>query len=883
MKTNEIFRPVVLFVLFYFILTDANYSQVIYNGLGYIPGIYQTRWTTAGLFPANRNGLTPVTPQQGNNIFVMIPGNCSAQILSAINFAKQNTGTTVIYFPKGTFYFNSTIQLNADASDIVFQGQGPNLTLLEFSVLPEGDCFKIEGNEEVNQFSLNQNIAKGDSLFNITSPFDRNNWVQLCEYYFPHADPGNAGQITQVENRIGSSTLEIKDVATKEYSTSYLLWMKKINPVVNIGFENMKIRRSNESRGHGKTIYYKYAVNCWIKGVEMENATGYHVRADYCAHLKICGSYIHTATFYGSDDNDGFGYGVVLGSSTTNCLIENNIFRELRHAMLIGECANGNVFEYNFSTGQHAFYNQTDIQIRLADLCLHGRSPYSNLFEHNIIEWMSADNSHAKNGGYNAFIRNISYDFINQNWYPITLYDAPETAILACESSGENGSIQGFGITTFSIDYYGYYSGMRNHLFFWRFPYLKPYSTNEDVSYYYSSRPSFLTCSYTWPSIGPKRYSNDPQTTGSIPAKDRYYSGTKTYLPDPMPLPPPLYSSGTLPACGDVWRGTHILTGDVTVPSGACLVVLPGATIKVPYNKKLSVNGVMIADGVSSNKITFTRSSSSYWHGIIFENSSIDNLCVINNCNISYANCGLYFNQSAPAVRYCTLQNNGYGIIGYGYSYPNQFIQHNSFIRNVCAGIYLDNQGVSIEYNDIQGCGGDEEETYGIYCCNVPYNTRLYDNSLSQCGSAGVYLYYSEPVIVKNDVYDNQYGIDCSYYSYPEFRDFDDEPGHNTVAYNSSDGMVIDNTSEPVLGSEGFGYNSFYDNGSYDLNWNQSWQLDATYNYWKTSPPHVRGNINTSYALGTNPNPDPHGMGKALAKAESPFSGAGVMAGNVEV
>ena len=53
---------------------------------------------------------------------------------------------------------------------------------------------------------------------------------------------------------------------------------------------------------------------------------------------------------------------------------------------------------------------------------------------------------------------------------------------------------------------------------------------NEDVSYYYTKRPYFLTAPYTFPTIGPKETSSSSQTTQSIPAKERFNTSTKTFV-----------------------------------------------------------------------------------------------------------------------------------------------------------------------------------------------------------------------------------------------------------------------------------------------------------------------------------------------------------------
>jgi len=134
--------------------------------------------------------------------------------------------------------------------------------------------------------------------------------------------------------------------------------------------------------------------------------------------------------------------------------------------MTIGLGANCNVFVYNYSREQTSYEPQM-----LGDICLHGRYPYANLFEQNIVCQISADNTHNQNRPYNAFLRNWvvvpPIDRLKLHG-PIWLYDAPNTAILGCETwtgPGEN-PIDDDGITSLSVDKYGYFNGAyRTHAY----------------------------------------------------------------------------------------------------------------------------------------------------------------------------------------------------------------------------------------------------------------------------------------------------------------------------------------------------------------------------------------------------------------------------------
>jgi pectate lyase len=61
------------------------------------------------------------------------------------------------------------------------------------------------------------------------------------------------------------------------------------------------------------------------------------------ANIEIQGCYFHEAQNYGEG---GHGYGVSIGVHSSSCLVENNIFKTLRHAMILSSGANGNVLGF---------------------------------------------------------------------------------------------------------------------------------------------------------------------------------------------------------------------------------------------------------------------------------------------------------------------------------------------------------------------------------------------------------------------------------------------------------------------------------------------------------------------------------------------------------
>jgi hypothetical protein len=123
------------FIIFLF-LTTNGFSQSLYNGVGHIPESCRIDWTEAGLHD-------PIT-HADNSVNItdpMFTGNDDNKISQAITHAGTLPGTTIIFFPTGTYTFTGTINLN---SNIILQGEGSS-TLFSFSTDKWDNCINIHG------------------------------------------------------------------------------------------------------------------------------------------------------------------------------------------------------------------------------------------------------------------------------------------------------------------------------------------------------------------------------------------------------------------------------------------------------------------------------------------------------------------------------------------------------------------------------------------------------------------------------------------------------------------------------------------------------------------------------------------------------------------
>lgn len=516
-----------------------------------IPPNLRPLWHQAGLLPTSR-AFAPETPTEADQL-VVIDRNSALSVDQQIQNAIDNaSGTTIIYFPGGRYYIQEPIELvnngSSNNSNIIFQGAGPEVTFLVFAVGSDNNCFKISGRTLTGNVAIDNDIYVNDMAFSSSSmSFIAGEWIQIHEtatsksYHdgVEYQIEGNAdvGQITQVIS--SGNNPAIKDEAAKDYSISsqYGLRVRKIDPITNIGIENLTVRRidsQSSSNSLGTNIRFEYAVNCWVKGVHSEYTSLHHITIDRCSHIEVSGCVIHDADSY---QEGSWGYGIILSSSSTNCLIENNIFSHLRHSMAAVRGANSNVFAYDYSRDPYATWH--GIPYSDSDLTLHGNFPFANLLEHNYIVEIEADHEHEWNGPLNAFVRNKVESEINLSY-------APQTAALGCEVEHNKFDI-GDGMT-FSVEEYGFgYGAWKSHQDMEGLD--RSQFVLNDVSYYYSSTPDFvLDASFQFPSIGPKAsgYDNPHNYNHNIPARQRYLDNNDNllypkkdmiYLPDPMPFP----------------------------------------------------------------------------------------------------------------------------------------------------------------------------------------------------------------------------------------------------------------------------------------------------------------------------------------------------------
>lgn len=229
-------------------------------------------------------------------------------------------------------------------------------------------------------------------------------------------------------------------------------------------------------------------------------------------------------------------------------------------------------------------------------------------------------------------------------------------------------------------------------------------------------------------------------------------------------------------------RSTTNFSGSFTVPSGYLLEVEADKTLSFSNGASLIINGILTANGNSSNPIEFN---------FISPNSSTENGIVFNN-------------GSSGTINYCQ-------------------------IRNAYRGIYENNVNIDIIHSAISGC------TNGIYLYNsdpVIQGCNIHDNT-----SYGIWMLYSSSstVLKENYIQNNGSGVYCANNSTPVIGNNFTQEGNHFNNYNH--GVIVFGNALPKIGDGTYGgYNNFVNPNNNFLNTTAN-TVYARNNWWGTTNP----------------------------------------------
>jgi len=489
----------------------SSFFILVHSGLTaqVIPDSMRVEWNYAGVqqFYADTTNIADVT------LFGAV-GNGSANdypaVLSALASLSGHSG--IVYFPPGNYLLNSTIQL---PDSVILKGASSSQTTLTFDFGGiTGNCINVWAGQSHPYYALRSGYAKGsfrlvcDSAINFSAGDyaelreENGSWDTNPVFWADYS----VGQMVKIDS-VHGDTLFLEHALRIDYDSLLNVEIRKVNMRGNTGIQCMRILRVDStapSVNYG--IYFNFAANCHVRGVEMEHTIGAMIWAEASTALEITGNYFHHSYEYTGSSTKG--YGVVMAVHTGESKIENNIFRHLRHAMMVKQGANGNVYAYNYSIEPTRSEFPSDFG---GDISLHGHYAYANLFEGNICQNLMLDQAYGSSGPFNTFFRN------RVERYGIILSSGTV-------NTNQNNFI-GNDITGTGLGQGQYVITGTGHLLYGNNDNgtLQPPGTGllNDTSYYLTGTPSFWNITEPFPNIG----TPNPVTGQNNPARQRFLSG----------------------------------------------------------------------------------------------------------------------------------------------------------------------------------------------------------------------------------------------------------------------------------------------------------------------------------------------------------------------
>jgi len=505
----------------------AQATQLISATRTFIPA-----WNASGYdgtFP-NRTGVNVKTAFSAVGDGVT---NDTAAIQNALAYVNTSPDVKMVYFPAGTYLITSAIELPAN---VTIRGEvdanGNNLAKLKFnhnnawadSLTFHGSAGPTQAMSAANMHDTQITVTDG-SVFAVgdfaevwqdDDPSwdyaDSNSWAVHCER-----------QVVKI-TAVSGNVLTLEQELRANYVAGRYPEIRKITPKTGVGILNLNIERADPADpAGGSLIHCEFAANCLIQGVDSYKCDQRHVELYDSTKITITGCYFHEAYGYGGG---GSGYGVEPSCGSGEVRVENNIFRKLRHAMLMQWGSNGNVFGYNYSREA----TRTELFSTLAaDIASHGNRPYANLMEGNIVCYIWFDGSHGQSHGpYQTVFRNAT----TVQGFTVTSTSPASTGLNLVGNDLYAGSYSPSG-----SDRYEYGNRLRGATA-WR---PSTITSLPDKSYYLGldpqgtiANPSWWTLAANVPTIG--GFANLAWNAYNNPAKARWDGGGCKTVPFDAPL-----------------------------------------------------------------------------------------------------------------------------------------------------------------------------------------------------------------------------------------------------------------------------------------------------------------------------------------------------------
>lgn len=462
------------------------------------------------------------------------------------------TGPTVLVFPAGVYHFG---KITISRSNLILKGAGPEKTI--FQPQRDGTLFCWWGNggryeygklgpeyqprriitdvpsgATIAPLADTRNLAQGDMVL-VEEDLDR--W----SYDAARRGRGGVFLVRQVDKDRITLDLPLAIGLDHVSPAGKNAIVAKLNPVRNVGLEGVRIEMPDAHGEQTSSLFLKRVCNAYLRNVISVGAARHHVEICYSRKVVVEGCFFDQAKDKGPG---GSGYGVEFRDLSTLCKAENNIFRDLRHAMATEVGVSYCVFAYNLNvdrvrdlahspaappdTRDERWVNSkerngiTDAFVT-ADVVSHGNEPHNVLWEGNVFYVGSVDHSHYTNGP-NVFFRNCALGQPKRYGY------WQEGDGFVIEGDNDSQVIVGNQLNNDSVielQKHTYPRTSQGSLIAGNVVHGRgewgplPSTTKLPPSLYLKSPPGFWPAALAWPPFGPDVPGS---ATNKIPAKIRY-------------------------------------------------------------------------------------------------------------------------------------------------------------------------------------------------------------------------------------------------------------------------------------------------------------------------------------------------------------------------
>ncbi|MEJ6952487.1 glycosyl hydrolase family 28-related protein [Natronospora cellulosivora (SeqCode)] len=409
----------------------------------------------------------------------------------------------VVFIPEGEYVLNDMLKFD---KALTLRGAGENKTQLIIDHNNNG--FEIVSDQKGDWYDIISNYEKGsrDLYLKDASAFEVGMYVEIQQDNNPdimYPNPSGLnwdsewaqGAIAQIARivAVDGNKISIDEPLRLNYDSKFNPVIRKQDFIEYLGFENFGLIRRDLSDSY--VFYFENVANSWIRNIRSVYGNRAHVHINTGYRIEIRDSRFEMT--WGNTNERGVG--IELGYHATNCLIENNIFKDLTNSIVLRLGANSNVIAYNYMIDDYSH----------PSVWFLGHYPNNNLIEGNIMSDIVISEKWGASGPGNTFFRNRIKNLF-------TIEEASNPQIIIANEIGDKINWDTYYTYPDLIDYdvFLIHANFIGRSIQWDEE-IEDYDIPQSL--YLDSKPEFFGL-MDWPFTG------SDKINGSNPARERYYN-----------------------------------------------------------------------------------------------------------------------------------------------------------------------------------------------------------------------------------------------------------------------------------------------------------------------------------------------------------------------